>query len=221
MVSAEAMASADEHRVGALPVRGFSLDRAVAGSGVALDLQPDWRVLFCGTAAIAAISFLFLDSRFAFASTLLGGLMVYGADVDARLFLLPDLVTLGGILSGLVTNALLDPWDHPWMVVGTSIARAIGLAFLLEALRRTYGIVRGREGLGFGDVKLAATIGVWLPLDAIPPCFALAAGAGLSCAWIARLRGAELHDGTKLPFGLFLCPALWLVYFVGVLSLRL
>jgi leader peptidase (prepilin peptidase)/N-methyltransferase len=186
----------------------------------ACDLRPDWTVLSSATLAIAIVSGLSLDWPAAIASTLLGSLMVYGADVDARHFLLPDVVTLGGVPAGLLAAALLDPAD-PWMALTVAVLRAFGLAILLEVLRRGYAAVRRREGLGFGDVKLAATIGAWLPLDAIPLCFALAAGAGLLCTGIACLRGAALENTTKLPFGLFLCPALWLIYFTSLLSLRL
>jgi leader peptidase (prepilin peptidase)/N-methyltransferase len=62
----------------------------------------------------------------------------------------------------------------------------------------------------------AAGIGAWLPLDAIAACFGLAASAALAAVFLAHLRGRRLHAATKLPFGAFLCPALWLVFYVGV-----
>ena len=77
--------------------------------------------------------------------------------------------------------------------------------------------MRAREGLGFGDVKLAAAVGAWLPLEAIPLCFALAAAAALTAVMFARLRGEAISESTKIPFGTFLCPALWLIFYVGIL----
>ena len=77
--------------------------------------------------------------------------------------------------------------------------------------------MRAREGLGFGDVKLAAAVGAWLPLQAIPLCFALAAGAALVAVLLAHSRGEAISGSTKIPFGAFLCPALWLIFYVGVL----
>ena len=80
-----------------------------------------------------------------------------------------------------------------------------------------YARLRGREGLGLGDVKLAAAIGAWLPLDAIPLCFALAANAALALVLFAPLRGRPLEATARLPFGAFLCPALWLVFYASAL----
>ena len=51
---------------------------------------------------------------------------------------------------------------------------------VLLFVRWCYARLRGREGLGFGDIKLGAGIGAWLPLDAIPICFGLAASGALS-----------------------------------------
>jgi leader peptidase (prepilin peptidase)/N-methyltransferase len=34
--------------------------------------------------------------------------------------------------------------------------------------------------------------------------------------FLAHLRGRPLHAATRLPFGAFLCPALWLVFYAGV-----
>jgi leader peptidase (prepilin peptidase)/N-methyltransferase len=80
-------------------------------------------------------------------------------------------------------------------------------------VRWSYAWLRGREGLGLGDVKLAAGIGAWLPLDSIPLCFALAAGAGLVCVLLIRVRGGSVDAALKIPLGAFLCPALWLVFY--------
>jgi leader peptidase (prepilin peptidase)/N-methyltransferase len=88
---------------------------------------------------------------------------------------------------------------------------------VLELLRRFYARVRRREGLGFGDVKLGAAVGAWLPLDVMPLCFSLAASAALVAVMVAHLRGETIEGATKLPFGAFLCPALWLVFYASAL----
>jgi len=179
------------------------------------DLRPTPVILLAGTAAVAALSFAFLAWPQALASTLLGSLMVYGAEIDARDFLLPDLVTLGGAAIGIIAQALLEPG---WEACGLAVLRALCLAGLLELFRQAFFRLRGQEGLGFGDVKLAAVIGAWLTLDAIPLCFALAAGAGLITVALASLRGEKLDARMRLPFGLFLCPALWFVNYVSLIS---
>ena len=98
------------------------------------------------------------------------------------------------------------------------MARATGTALALALLRWCYARLRGREGLGFGDIKLAGSVGAWLPLTDIPLCFAVATGSALVTVMLARLRGEEIDPTMKLPFGAFLCPALWLVFYAGALS---
>jgi leader peptidase (prepilin peptidase) / N-methyltransferase len=84
-------------------------------------------------------------------------------------------------------------------------------------LRWCYAKFREREGLGFGDVKLAAAVGAWLLVQDIPLCFGLAAGGALVTVLFARLRDETIDASMKIPFGAFLCPALWLVFYASVL----
>jgi leader peptidase (prepilin peptidase)/N-methyltransferase len=180
-------------------------------------LRPNAAIVVGGAGAIAVISAMTLPWIAALASTVLGALMLAGADIDARTYLLPDIVTLGALACGILAAAALDPYE-PWRAVATASGRAAGTAGALALVRWCYAQLRGREGLGFGDVKLAAAAGAWLPLESIPICLALAAGGGLIAAMIARLRAQRIDAATKVPFGAFLCPALWLVFYSGLLS---
>jgi leader peptidase (prepilin peptidase) / N-methyltransferase len=184
--------------------------------GAREDLRPNVAVVVGGSAVIALMSGLFLPWPVAIASTVLGALMLAGADVDARTYLLPDTVTWGAAGVGIVAAPLLAATD-PWLAVSDAAVRALGAAVVLELLRRSYARVLRREGLGFGDVKLGAAVGAWLPLDAIPLCFGLAASAALVAVMTAHLRGQSIEGATKLPFGAFLCPSLWLVFFASAL----
>jgi leader peptidase (prepilin peptidase)/N-methyltransferase len=167
-----------------------------------------------GSAAIAALSLAFLPLPIAIASATLGALMVAGAEVDARTFLLPDIVTLGAIVCGVAFAPFVGD-DGAWSCLAGAVMRASATALVLLSLRLGYRRLRGREGLGFGDVKLAAAIGAWLPLELIPVCFALATTAALLTVLAGR-RNQAIEE-IKLPFGAFLCPALWLVFFVDAL----
>jgi leader peptidase (prepilin peptidase)/N-methyltransferase len=181
------------------------------------DLRPNVAILCAGCGAVALISALSLPWPVAIASITLGALMIAGADIDARTYLIPDIVTCGCIITGILAAPALDP-SQPWLGAGTAIARAAGTAVVLGLLRWCYARLRGREGLGFGDIKLAAAVGAWLPVADIPLCFAVATGSALVTVILARLRGEEIDATMKLPFGAFLCPALWLVFYAGALS---
>ena len=81
-------------------------------------------------------------------------------------------------------------------------------------IRFIYGAVRKREGLGLGDVKLAAVAGLWLP-PALLPVWVLAATIGALTATLliaVSRRGSRLSAATALPFGTYLAPALWLIW---------
>jgi leader peptidase (prepilin peptidase)/N-methyltransferase len=176
------------------------------------DLTPNPAVLLGGTAAIGVVSSLSLPWPAAIASTVLGALMLAGADIDARKFLLPDLVTFGAVACGIVAAPLLDD-VKPWAAAGEAVVRAACIAAVLALFRSLYAWLRRSEGLGLGDVKLAAGIGAWLPIDAIPLCFGLATSSALLTVMLARLRGRSVMRTTRIPFGAFLCPALWIVFF--------
>jgi leader peptidase (prepilin peptidase)/N-methyltransferase len=180
------------------------------------DLRPNLAILIGGVGATALVSGIFLPWPVAIASTVLGALMIAGADVDARTYLLPDLITWGAVGCGIVAAPLLDAFDA-WLAIASALTRAFGTAVVLALLRRCYAWIRRREGLGFGDVKLAAAVGAWLPLDTIPLCFGLAASAALVTVMVAHLRGRSIEGAMKLPFGAFLCPALWLVFYASAL----
>jgi leader peptidase (prepilin peptidase)/N-methyltransferase len=178
-------------------------------------LLPNFAVVLAGSAAAAVISILFLPWPIALASTVLASLMIYGADVDARTLLLPNVITYGATIIGLAAAPLLASFD-PWTDLGAAALRAAGTFLTFALLRKAYARLRGREGLGFGDVKLAAAIGAWLPFETIPYCLGLATTAALLTV---VLRWREHSSGTlKLPFGAFLCPATWLVFFLSCLS---
>ena len=176
------------------------------------DIRPNPAILIGGAAAIGLISALSLPWPVAVASTVLGTLMVAGAEVDARKFLLPDLVTWGAVICGILAAPLLNTAE-PWAAMGEAIARAGCIAGVLVLFRAGYGWIRQIEGLGLGDVKLGAAIGAWLPLEAIPWCFGLATSGALLALMFARLSGEPVMRTTKVPLGAFLCPALWIVFY--------
>src|SRR6266403_455459 len=151
---------------------------AGAAVGSEDDLCPDPAILIGGACVIGLISALSLPWPAAIASTVLGTLMIAGADVDARTFLRPDLITFGAGFCGIRAAPLLDTAD-PWAAAGQASARASCVAGALALFRSGYAWSRQTEGLGLGDVKLAAAIGAWLRLEAIPLCLGLATSGAL------------------------------------------
>lgn len=121
------------------------------------------------------------------------------AAFDARRFLIPD-----GLVVVLAALTLSAPFAPPPAMQAFGAA-ALGGLFL--AVRLFYRRLRGRDGLGLGDVKLAAVMG--LALGAERGLIAVAAAALGAAAWLAwrqrRLAGAPAslddHGPAAAPFG--------------------
>jgi leader peptidase (prepilin peptidase)/N-methyltransferase len=180
-------------------------------------LWPNVSLLLGGIATVGVMSALTLPWPAAIASTVLAALMIAGADIDARTYLLPDAVTLGAMVSGIVAAVLLNT-QEPVYELWVTIIRATGTAFGLALLRGLYAHIRGCEGLGLGDVKLSAAVGAWLPVEFIALCFSLAATGALIAVLVSRFRGHPISRNAKVPFGAFLCPSLWFVFYMYLLQ---
>ena len=136
------------------------------------------------------------------------------AAIDARRFIIPDELTLAALALGIL-NAGLDAWPDAWSAVfasiGAALLRGAVLAAAFFALRALYARLRGREGIGLGDVKLAGAGGVWLAWTTIPVAIEIAALAALAVYVVRQVAGGRVMSATaRMPFGLFLAPAIWL-----------
>ncbi|MBY5935567.1 prepilin peptidase [Tateyamaria omphalii] len=133
-------------------------------------------------------------------------LLVALAATDLVWFRLPDPLTaaLGAVALGLA--ALPGGIGLIPALVG-----AVAGAGSFAALRWAYARLRGREGLGMGDVKLMAGLGGFAGVAALPQLVLVAALMALAAALVTRGGMA----GTRaLPFGAALCAAgavLWLM----------
>jgi leader peptidase (prepilin peptidase) / N-methyltransferase len=139
-------------------------------------------------------------------------LMLAIAVVDARRFVILNELTVAALTLGLLQVAVDAP-EAAVPALALALARAAVLALLFLALRALYWRWRGREGLGLGDVKLAAVAGVWLDWQAIPVAIEIAAVTALAVYATGHILGRRrIHAATRLPFGLFLAPAVWLAW---------
>ena len=141
------------------------------------------------------------------------------AVIDARYFLIPDALNAAGIALGLAYVALAA--DDVAEGLAAAGIRGLLLGLLFLGLRTGYRALRGRDGLGLGDVKLAVLAGVWLEVTAIPIAIEIAAlSALLAYALRRRATGRALRFDGRLPFGLFLAPAVWIAFMIDALLLK-
>ena len=136
------------------------------------------------------------------------------AAIDARLFIIPDELTLAALVLALANAAVQAP-DAIGQGVGLALLRGVAVALVFFALRAAYRRVRGREGLGLGDVKLAGVAGAWLSVLTIPVAIEIAALAALAVFGIRHFAGGRTYDpALKFPFGLFLAPSIWVGWLI-------
>jgi leader peptidase (prepilin peptidase) / N-methyltransferase len=164
-----------------------------------------------GSVGVLASVVLVPDSRGAWGAGL-AVLMVAIAAVDARRFIIPDELTAAALALGLAYAAIgdADMWAPAlaWAVLRGAVP---AVAFL--GVRAAYRRWRGLEGIGLGDVKLAAVAGVWLDWATIPIAIEIAALAALGAYMIRHVcLRRDIRPTTRLPFGLFLAPAIWIAW---------
>lgn len=117
--------------------------------------------------------------------------------IDLEHQLLPDRITLPGIVAGLLFSIWLPPGLRE-AVVGV----LLGGGFLW-ALGEGWSRLRGMEAMGFGDVKMLAMIGAFLGWKLVIVTFVLSSFAGgLFAALLLLSRRTTLTSA--LPFGTFL-----------------
>jgi leader peptidase (prepilin peptidase) / N-methyltransferase len=140
----------------------------------------------------------------------LGLLMLGVVAADARRFVIPNALSGGAFALGVV-HAFVASADPGFEGALTALSRAAMAAGLLLLIRLAYQHLRGREGLGLGDVKLAGVAGIWLSLPMLPMTIEIAAIAALvAYVFRQRERMRVLRPAARVPFGAYFAPAIWL-----------
>ena len=125
--------------------------------------------------------------------------LVLLSTIDFETGYIPDGSSLTIAATGLCWLYLSPPyfWWEPALSIGQCLLVGVGLAW-------GYSRLRGRDMMGWGDVKLMAASGFWLPPDKIPAYLLISGLLGtLSGWWWQRSgRGEEFPFGPMLAFTL-------------------
>ncbi|WP_345811828.1 A24 family peptidase [Paraburkholderia sp. PREW-6R] len=163
-----------------------------------------------GSAALAAGALaVFGPTGAALAAFGLCAMLLAMSAIDVNTHLLPDSMTLPLLWAGIIVNL-----DGTFASLHDAVLGAIFGYLVLWAVHWLFRLVRGVEGMGYGDFKLLAALGAWLGWAALPQIVLIAAVAGavvgLAATWRGRMRFEE-----PLPFGPFLAVGGAVTLFLG------
>ena len=147
--------------------------------------------------------------------TLFGTGLIWLALIDAATKLLPDVLTLPLMWAGIVLQ--LFP-ESRTVGLEASIWGVIIGYFPLRVLAHVYWLIRKREGLGFGDLKLLAAMGAWSGPGIIPGVIFLASVLALAGMLVSRkLAGHAVGIAEEFPFGPWIIAAYMLLVASGIM----
>jgi leader peptidase (prepilin peptidase) / N-methyltransferase len=131
---------------------------------------------------------------FAFCASLL---VVAFIDIDHKI--IPDAISIPGIVIGFGYSLLPG---SPVSVLESVLGIVIG-GGLLYVIGVLFQLIRHKEGMGFGDVKLLAMIGAWMGWKALPMVILISSLAGTLIGGACLLIGGRKLS-ERIPFGPFL-----------------
>ena len=192
-----------------LPLVGFALlrGRCAACGGAIPWRYPLLELLGAGIALLAVQRFGWDASGLA--AGLFGLLLLAAAAIDAETQILPDALVLPTLWLGLAVNAF-ELFAQPASAI---LGAAIGYG-ALRLVNESYRLLRGRDGLGLGDCKLAAALGAWVGWQALPLALLLAIALGVLSGLLLLLTRRQAAD-QPFAFGPMLAAAGFLVLLHG------
>ncbi len=135
---------------------------------------------------------LLLVVRLAFACALV---VLFAIDLEHQI--LPNRITLPGIVAGLLCSLFLPP--GPLM----SLAGMVFGGGLLWAIAEGWYRLRKVEAMGFGDVKMLAMVGAFLGLELVVLTFVVASMIG-GVIGVVLVASRRADMATRVPFGTML-----------------
>jgi len=150
--------------------------------------------------------------------------LVLGTFVDFDEMIIPDRVTLGGIIAGFICSALApslhgqDTWLKGLMFASLGMAIGWGLLWSMGAIGK---LILKKDAMGFGDVKLMGAVGAFFGWRAVLFVIFVSSLTG-SIVGIALVLAKRKEMQGKIPYGpyialatliwLFWGPTLWNMY---------
>jgi leader peptidase (prepilin peptidase)/N-methyltransferase len=149
------------------------------------------------TGAVFLAAYILFDAPVLYQRLLFACAMIVLFVIDLEHRILPDVITLPGIILGFLFSFIMPPG---W--IDSLIGLVVG-GGSLWLMGEVYFRLRHEEGMGFGDVKMLAMIGAFLGWKLMLLTLILSSflGSAIGLGMIAARRGDMKY---ALPFGTFL-----------------
>jgi leader peptidase (prepilin peptidase)/N-methyltransferase len=136
--------------------------------------------------------------------------------IDFDTQLLPDNLTLPLLWAGLLANLL---GAAPIANLRDAVIGAIAGYLALWAVYWLFKLIRGKEGMGYGDFKLLAALGAWLGWQLLPVIVLLSSVVGAFIGITLIVFKGRDHS-VPLAFGPYLAIAGAIALFFGQTLMR-
>ena len=131
------------------------------------------------------------------------------AFIDADTQLLPDDLTLPLLWGGLLANLF-----GLFVPLASAVVGAIAGYLVLWAVYWLFKLIRGKEGMGYGDFKLLAALGAWLGWSMLPQIVLVSSVLGAAGGILTIvLKGRD--KAVPMPYGPWLAGAGGIALFFG------
>ena len=156
--------------------------------------------------AISAFSLLLISDISLLYGMLLGVLLMLLSYIDIQTFKIPDWLNGIILLVGILYNISIDQLWLPF------ISFLIAFVFFYS-VSIIYTKIRGRQGLGGGDIKLFACGAIWLMPYYLPLVLLISSTSALIYALLSSLYDRKKQD--IVPYGPFLALGIWISFLFG------
>src|SRR5436190_605690 len=181
-------------------------------AGCKTSISPRYPLVEVLSSALAVCAVLrFGATPAALAACVLVWMLIALTFIDFDTQLLPDNLTLPLLWAGLLANVL---GAVPSVSLRDAVIGAIAGYLVLWAVYWLFKLIRGKEGMGYGDSKLLAALGAWLGWKTLPLIVALSSlvGAAIGIGLVV-FKGRD-HQ-IPLAFGPYLAIAGAIALFFG------
>lgn len=142
--------------------------------------------------------------------------LILGTFIDIEHYILPDRVTIGGMIAGVILSPLIPElhFTSSWLTAlirsGIGLGIGFGALWLIAILGE---LILKKEAMGFGDVKLMGAIGAFFGWKAVLFTLFAASFFGSIVGVVLIILGKRQLQG-RIPFGPFLAlgTLLWMFW---------